>query len=376
MLKTKWKVERRRILKYLDNCAIVDRYKHKIRNAGEYFLVWFKTGVRECWVAREAVHYKTGDPYKHYNRYNIPIGECLNDHEVVTYCEFETRHLYLNDFDHMFSIQFQDLKKAGFCPTRVKVHELALKLAAEGWKEPTYPLDVLESEFEELRESNVQKHQFTPNRIVKGTSGAIRGKKLYYHFLQYGDLTEGTRKSLKEAWKDPYLIYRATRYLISRKRDLTRTNIIDRMQGLPSVRSGPRIPNCNFWRAVIRKFAPSTKRIFDVEPGMGEKLLAAVCDGRSYGWEGRNELHEMSEFIGNKIPVGYDLHILSGLEPLDKSAALHALQEARPSIFLVSREAAEEVAKMCMPSRRQFYAPHQTWIRYKPDSIFYYDKNS
>jgi len=384
MLKATWKAERLKILKYLDDCNVVVDHTHKIKGAGEYFFVNFQSGIKECWIAGEGVHFDTGKPWKYPYRYNMPIGDCLNSIEIPIYMEHETRDLIRID-SPMFTIQYSDMVKAGFCPTRIKIHELICDLTLEGWRELEYPLDILDKEFQELKESNVEKYQFTPNRLVKIASGAVRGKRLYSHFFPWGKLSDGNRPPLTVSWAHSLFMYRAMRYLVSRKKNINRTNIVDRLQGLPSIRSGPRIPNCNFWRAVLRRFAPSAKTVFDYEPAWGEKALAAACEGLDYGWNWDSYKHSgcmeaLCDFVNIDFldvePETADVSILSSYTPLDEKSAVDRLSSPwKQAIIIIQREAAEAIEKKMPPSRKLFFAPHQAWVSYKPDYIFHYDTN-
>lgn len=174
-------------------------------------------------------------------------------------------------------ISKNDLKAAGFCETRLKIHELVHALIEEGWQEFKYPLRSLKRDWEAFKSESLDFYWEGMHRIAPYRARHSAGRLLLLHFNEIGDIRHEYRLTLKEAWKATPL-YLAINMAVDNNHSITRSRLIHTMALIKGSNiSGPRLPIAGAWRVLFQKL--KLPAVYDLDPNYGEKAMAAaVCN--------------------------------------------------------------------------------------------------
>lgn len=263
----------------------------------------FDTGITEHWNLKK-------DPVRVYNTFELPYNRpYFNDYDLKIHRQFENNPLYPEDCeilkDH-FILKKSDLKKAGWCDVRFKVHDLAVQLVEEGFIPIRYTESLLREDYEALLAEDLSKYQSTIIRFsTKPTLPT--GRRLIMHFLPC---------YASECWTfEP--LYQAINSLMYT--DITREGIVYHMS-----RPYQKSIHPTFYRAIFRQwFDIKDKKVYDLHPEWGFKALGILAEGGHYYCHSSHldGLQNLGRFIGGQVSSPnqsrYDLAILSGTKPID-----------------------------------------------------------
>lgn len=270
-----------------------------------YFIqVTFKTGITEYWALNEKALKK-----RQWHVFRLPDGPYFKN-EINTYSQFETnpldpQHELLKDH---FIIKRKDIKNAGWCDVRCKVHNLTSQLFNQGWLDIKYPNDVLAKDYVDLRESSYEKHKSSLIRYSAFDGHAI-GRRLILYFMP---------TLAKENW-EIYPIYHSLNKLVGGLYDITRERLV---YDLSLKHHTVRFPG--FYRSIFNRwYSVAGRDILDLYPDWGFKALSVLVDGGNYHYVGNQmvPLARLAKFVdGNVAPYKegnhYDLAMVSDIHPI------------------------------------------------------------
>ena len=277
----------------------------RVQNKYHYLKITFDTGISEHWVLTE------GNVNKK-RIHKLPFDkEYFNDFEIKTHKQFETnKSLYPEDYEILknhFIIKNKDLKKAGWCDIRFKVHDLAVSLVEEGYLPVKYTDDILKQDLESLKNENVKRYQYGPTKFSSFSNFPPSGKRLIMHFMP----------CYAEKYWDFYSLYKSINKLLHN--DITRENVVYHLSKKHHI-----VRRSAFYRAIFQQwFDISGKTVYDLHPDWGFKALAIMVEGGHYYCNSPhiNNLKMMGEFMEGKVDAPnlkkYDLIILSDLSPMN-----------------------------------------------------------
>jgi len=267
--------------------------------------VVFATGITENWALNDEAHKKR----KRYV-YRLPeTGPYFKD-PINTYSQFETNPLN-SDHDLLkdhFIVKRKDLRKAGWCDVRCKIHELTLELYNQGWRDIAYPDSVLRQDYDDLKNSSFEKHQTSLIRY-SAFDGRASGRRLILNFIP----------TLAKDYWEIYPIYHRFNKEVSGWWDLTRERLV---YDLSLRYHTVRFPG--FFRSIFNQWYPiSGKNVLDLHPDLGYKALGVVVDGGNYYHvsDQKEALARLGEFTTSIIAPHeegnhYDLAMISDVHPI------------------------------------------------------------
>jgi hypothetical protein len=226
-----------------------------------YVYVRFKDGTSERWVHKK--HYMAGQrlelPNKPWAGKDIQISNQYNsnqyDNEWVRKAHF---------------IRYREWKEANFISQRLVIHDLAMKIAKEGWIEPEFPVEELNDEIQRLMDTNLR-------RLIQNGTARCTKKHGFKTTVQYTDFAERYENNLIDCFKDPGKIARATSMILRSRRSATKYRIMVRLNKL----YGVSYVDPNFYRIALRAFGLSNSVVADPN-GDGSKVLACMLEGCKY----------------------------------------------------------------------------------------------
>lgn len=333
--------------------------------------VRFKDGLYENWVLRP--HHRLKWTIL---AHKLPMND-LSNKDVNIYSEFET-HPFSEDenklLEPFFIIQRRDIKRAKFVDLRLAVHRLIFRMVTEGWIDLKYPSEVLNNDLNRLMECDSEAYFSGPSEVsawssIDGQYQGLPGRRIAEHFLKWGDFSDGTRRTLREAWSDPSCLYASIESILGLRLDITRANIVRHLGIINGRRnSGPKFISPWLYCAIIKSFFRAHQTIYDHCPEYGSKLMAAGILKSDYAMaqDHQEGLEQMAHFIGCNLcePMPrYDLSILSGMVPLTAGQAIPLLDKylrrSNGVLVLVNRDDANKVSKTFKPKRmlKAFMSP-------------------
>jgi len=180
-----------------------------------------------------------------------------------------------------FLVRRDELKTAGFCDIRIKLHELALQLANEGWVDLEYPIEFLEEDFKNICEANTNNVFCNRQWITAWPStkqGGSPGRIISSHFMKWGNITFG-RPTLAEQWQ-PRPLYNALQRTYLFHHDLTRTNVVRSMM---NQYIGFKYVYPVFFRNLFENiFKIDKPKVLDFNPHVGAVAMATAASKGSY----------------------------------------------------------------------------------------------
>lgn len=308
MRNLKEKLKIREVLQRLKNHPLVSKISFERVYGNGTFTVTFTDGITETW-------YMSGNiREKHIFDSIMPTGEWFKNKQIKTYKEFETNPLNpdYQQLQSYFLISKKELKEAGFCEVRLKIHELIDSLVKEGWIPFKYPENSLRKDFESLKKDNLNKYAEGTHRIAPYRNRTNNGKLLLMHFNDIGDIKYSYRPTFRESWA-PIPLYQAINAMVISRKNITRSAInrsITIMGGRHT--SGFRVPLIHSWQAILTKMKVTS--VYDLEPNYGEKAIAAAAHNIQY--KPLKPINsDLLKFIGSKEGKS-DITILNCLTPL------------------------------------------------------------
>jgi hypothetical protein len=270
----------------------------------DFLKVKFQTGITEYWALNDKALKKRSQRVFRLPEENYFVKP------IKTFRQFETNILddnYELLKDH-FIIKRKDIKSAGWCDVRCKLHELISDLILEGWVDIKYPDYILKHDLEHLRNEDLSQHQTSLIRY-SAFSGQSFGRRLILHYIP--TLAE-------ENWQ-PWALYRALNHLFGGLYDVTREYLVYQ---LALAYHTIRFPG--FFRAFLNQwYNLAGRRVLDLYPDLGFKALSVMVDGGHYSHVGPNANHlaKMADFIGGNISphrLGdkYDVAFVSDVHPI------------------------------------------------------------
>lgn len=308
MRSLKEKLKIRETLKRLNNHQLVSEVSFERVYGNGTFSVTFTDGITETWYMSDNIK------EKHIFDSIMPKDEWFKNKQIKTYREFEANPLNpdYQQLQSYFLISKKELKEAGFCEVRLKIHELIDSLIKEGWISFKYPDNSLRKDFELLKKDDLNNYAEGTHRIAPYRAKPKGGKLLLMHFNDIGDIKYSYRPTFRESWA-PVPLYQAITNLVSARKNITRSAInkfIATMGGRHT--SGFRVPLIHAWQAIFTKMKISS--VYDLEPNYGEKAIAAAAHNIHY--KPLKPINtDLLKFIGSKEGKS-DITILNCLSPL------------------------------------------------------------
>lgn len=288
--------------------------------------------------------------------------DLFNNHQISVHRQFETNPLYPEDYEILknhFLIKKTDLKNAGWCDVRFKVHNLAYELAQEGYIPIQYTNAILEQEIQDLINEDLSYYQTAIIRFSAFSTKPPLGKRLIMQFIPC--LT-------KDHWEFRS-IYSALNNLLCR--DITREEIVYYLS-----KSYQTVRHPAFFRAVFKQWLDiKNKRIYDLCPDWGFKALSVLIEGGKYYCNSPHiqQLTNMGEFLGGKVSLPnqeqYDLIILSDVFPV-------VFEEARQLINRYSSMAEYLMITIDKNDRQNFIKEFKPWRVIRLNNEIVKDANS
>jgi hypothetical protein len=297
----KQKLALRKLVQDLNSRDVVS----KVTQTFDFLKVKFQTGITEYWALNDKALKK-----RQQRVFRLPEQDYFTK-PIQTFKQFETNTLddnYQLLKDH-FLIKRKDIKAAGWCDVRCKIHELVSHLVLEGWIDVKYPDYVLKQDLEHLKNEDLSHHQSSLIRY-SAFGGQAFGRRLVLHHIP---------TLAKENWK-PYDIYRALNQLFGGMYDVTREFLVYRL-----TLNYHKIRFPGFFRAFFGQwYSLGGRKVLDLYPDMGFKALGIMVDGGHYthvNYDNSSHLAKMADFInGNisphKLGNKYDIALISDVHPI------------------------------------------------------------
>lgn len=274
--------------------------KHKLVKGIEFervygtgiFKISFTDGITENWYTSSNI------TRNHHYDHIMPDDAWIKNKTIKTYREFETNPLR-DDYEKLksyFMISKRDIKQAGFCEIRLKIHELVTELMKEGWIPIKYPDASLKRDFEHVKA--IAGTWEGTHRIAPYRGNKKYGHLLMMHFNDIGDIKYECRPTLREAWRAVPL-YKAVNEMVCNGRDITRASLVRTMTTVVEGRAqaGMRLPLIEAWKTLFDKL--KLPAVYDLEPNYGEKAIAATaCETRYKALVPANT--DLLNFVGAK----------------------------------------------------------------------------
>jgi hypothetical protein len=269
------KVKIREVTNYLRKHRLVKTIEFERVYGTGIFKVAFVDGITENWYTSNNI------TRNHHYDHIMPNDAWVKNKPIKTYREFETNPLR-NDYEKLqsyFMISKRDIKQAGFCEVRLKIHELVTELMKEGWIPIKYPDASLKRDFEHVKA--IAGAWEGTHRIAPYRGNKKYGHLLMMHFNDISDIKYEHRPTLREAWRAVPL-YKAVNEMTYAGRDITRASLVRNMTTTIEGRAqaGTRLPLIEAWKTLFDKLKLSA--VYDLEPNYGEKAIAATACGTKY----------------------------------------------------------------------------------------------
>lgn len=296
------------------------------------FRVTFVDGITESWYTSDNI------TEGHYFDHVMPPIQWFKDRAIPTHREFETNPLN-DDYEELqsyFMVSKRDYNVAGFCEVRLKIHEIVCDLMAEGWRRFKYPIKSLKRDYESLRSESLTSYWEGMHRISPYRAPRRHGRLLLLHFNDVGDIKDGYRQTLREAWYAVPL-YRAINRIVDSNHNITRSRIIHTMMAIEGENiSGPRLPIIGAWRALFSKL--KLPAVHDLDPNYGEKAVAAAICNIGYSFEKQCN-NDLLNFIGSRSGTT-DTTIITNLKILSDDELNNRIKNVKTSraIAIVTKE--------------------------------------
>lgn len=326
------KVKIREVLRQLKANKLVSNVSFERVYGNGTFSVTFVDGITETWYISNNIS------ESHVFDFVMPDDNWFKNKQIRTYREFETNPLNptYESLQSYFLVSKKDLKEAGFCEVRLKVHELICELVKEGWIPFKYPEQGLRHDFELIRNRDLNKYAEGSHRIAPYRSTINYGRLLIMHFNDISDIRYSYRPTFRESWA-PVPLFQAICSLTRNNRNITRSSIHKFMSTMGGRNiSGFRIPLVHPWQIIFHKFKVTS--VYDLEPNYGEKAIAAAASGVKYG--PLKELNqELVKFLDLK-EAHSDVTILNCLQPLSDDELQNRIKTAKTpkAIAIVTKE--------------------------------------
>lgn len=307
-MEPKW-IKRKLIIKKLVKTLKSNPEITKFHVKYPYLTATFKaTGLSEKWEIYPSD--------RTYNAFKLPINRCLfaDNPQINDYRQFENNPLYPEDskiLEHHFIIKKDDLDNAGWCDTRIFIHQLANRLAQEGYVKLRYTDAILKKDWENLLNEDYGHYQSSITRFNAFRSIPPSGRRLIMHFIP---------SDVSHLWNS-YHIYLALNKVMTN--DITRESIIYNMSKSQETTRHPA-----FYRALLKQWLPiKGKKVLDLSPDWGFKSLAIWAEDGDYYCDHPyiDNLKKLADFLGKVVKSPsedqYYLTILSDIYPVDLEQA-------------------------------------------------------
>ncbi len=292
-----------------------------------YFIsIKFTTGIWENWMTTSGSGHTVGVKAHHQKRpFRFPFparppyytARKLRNHREFESSPFDDDY---NVRSKLFILEYKRYRKARFIDQRLMVHALIKNLMEEGWVDPVYPKSSITSDWKDTKDGDVSCHLRGGELYLYGSK--FPGRHIIESYLPYGTHVSQGRSSLVDAWT-PANLHRVIRVLLDKRKDVTRHNIVKKLNVSRFSLAGPRFISVGCYRIMFQKLQLAPKVISDWRPDFGGKMLLAAAIGADYyadqAWVDVAKDNGIEDLLGIKIgrePVrsSVDLLMMDGLD--------------------------------------------------------------
>ena len=260
-------------------------------------IVKFRDGLTESWVYSRLDH-------SIYN-YILP-SDLFNGKPIPLTYEYLFNPLDENveQMKKLFKIYYKQWKAGHFWDQRMVIHKLIYRLKKEGWQTVEYHHTDLVKDLQELNRSNLKKRHFYDGILhIYGRYGRhTPGKMILEQYTNWENAIRPGYPTIKQAWSNSRVLYSTIKSLLRVRRDITRHNMLYRINSAIGVNAGHQFICPNTYRTIIKLCGLEGLTIADPSPGCGAKAIAATLAGCEY--HSNNNFTELAKFLGT------DFHIL------------------------------------------------------------------